>query len=196
MLGELSKEQQLILLALVLVIITGLGVMGFRSYFTGKPEEIMIEGPKAEVPTIADIVVHVSGAVKREGVYKLKPGDRIMDAIEFAGGAEVNANLASLNLAEKVKDGQKIVVPLSCKAVEGRSENQGMRKAGASSGPVNINSAKEEELCKVAGIGPATAQKIIKYRTANGPFTKISDLMKVKSIGKGKFEKIKEQIII
>lgn len=196
MLGELSKEQQLLLLGLVLAIITGLGVMGFRYYFAEKPEEIMIEGPKAEVAPIADIVVHVSGAVKREGVYKLKPCDRIMDAIEFAGGTEVNANLASLNLAEKVKDGQKIIVPEKHMAEEKISGGPARPGAKANADKISINSADEKELCKIQGVGPTTAQKIVEYRTANGPFTKIEDIMKVKSIGKGKFEKIKEQIII
>jgi competence protein ComEA len=63
-------------------------------------------------------------------------------------------------------------------------------------GKVNINSAEEKELCKVRGIGPSTAKKIIEHRSANGPFTKIEDVMKVKGIGKGKFGKIKDEITI
>jgi competence protein ComEA len=197
--GDLSREQQLIILGLVLVVVTGLGVMAYRHFVADDSDEIVVEEPqgKMQIEKAGKIIVHVTGAVKREGVYKLKFGDRIIDAIELAGGSTVSANLSSINLAEQVKDGQKIVVPERQTVIERRSGNPTARMAGASSsGKVNINSADEKELCKVGGIGPKTAQNIVEHREAHGPFSKIEDIMKVKGIGKGKFGKIKDEITI
>ncbi len=204
MLKDLSREQLFIIIGLVLVILSGLGVMAYRRLAGDESEEIVIEEPTQEMQRIevGKVVVHVTGAVKQEGVYKLKLGDRVIDALGLAGGAAPDANLSSINLAEKVKDGQKIIVPVKVKVVERRSGDPGIRGSGTSSGKtavsgkVNINIASEKELCKVRGVGPSTAKKIIEHRSTNGPFSKIEDIMKVKGIGKGKFAKIKEQIII
>jgi competence protein ComEA len=204
MLKDLSREQQLIILGLVLVIITGLGVMAFRRLAPFSDQEISIQEPASQEhfqSNDADkIIVHVTGAVKKEGVYKLRFGDRVIDALELAGGAAPSANLSSINLAEKVKDGQKIVVPEKPKRVAtGRGSGDleiGGLGASSSSGRVSINTAGEKELCKVRGIGPSTAKKIIQHRTASGPFSKIEDIMKVKGIGKGKFGKIKDEISV
>jgi competence protein ComEA len=199
MLNSLSREQQLMILGLVLVIVAGLGVMAYRRLAPGGVDEIVIDEPAGNdrVAERPQVIVHVSGAVKREGVYRLKSGDRIIDALKLAGGAALDANLSSINLAEKVKDGEKIIVPAKPKVVERMLGDQGIRKSGTSpTGKVNINAAGEKELCKVRGIGPTTAKRIVEYRSSNGPFSKIEDLMKVKSIGKGKFGKIKEQITI
>lgn len=193
---DLTKEQQLIILGLVFLIITGLSVMAFRHFSPAEPSEIIIEESKLSSPImdIAEIIVHVSGAVNGEGVYKLKTGDRIIDAIAMAGGATALADLSSTNLAEKVKDGAKVNIPVKVKVVEGGPGDSVTRKSEPSIGKVNINSASAGELCKISGIGPATAAKIIEYRSGNGPFSKIEDIMKVKTIGQGKFKKIKEQI--
>jgi len=199
MLSDLSREQQLIILGLVVVIVAGLGVMAYRHFVAGDSDEIVIEKHQEKMQTekIGKIIVHVAGAVKRKGVYKLSFGDRIIDAIELAGGATTSANLSSVNLAEQVKDGQKIVVPEKQTVVERKSGKTLIRQIGTSSfGKVNINSADEKELCKVRGIGPKTAQNIIQHREAHGPFSKIEDIMKVKGIGKGKFGKIKDEITI
>lgn len=200
MINSLSREQQLIILGLVLVIVSGLGVMAYRHFAMGDSGEILMEEPqdKPQIVKAAEIVVHVAGAVKQEGVYKLNLGDRIIDALKLAGGATASANLSSINLAEKVKDGQKIVVPVKQKVVERVSGNQGIKGSGTSSvsAKININSADEKELCKIQGIGPKTAKKIVEYRTTNGPFSKIEDIMEISGIGKEKFEKMKEQITI
>ena len=202
MLEDLTREQQLMILGLVLLIVSGLAVTAYRRHFANGADEVIIQGlsqPGDENPCrAAEIVVHVSGAVKREGVYRLKLGDRTLDALKLAGGAQPCADLSLLNLAEKVKDGQKIVVPAKVKPVVSVriSGDPVIRGSGMSSGKVNINAAAESDLCKVRGIGPSTAKRIIEHRAANGPFSKIEDIMKVKSIGKGKFGKIKDQITI
>ena len=203
MLNDLTKEQKLIILGLVLLIVTGLGVMAYRHFAPSGSGEIVIEGAKAEDPVRKEeteaILVHVAGQVRQEGVYKIKLGDRVIDAVKLAGGATVFADLSSLNLAEKLKDGQKIMIPLKRVVLERVSGEQPVRGRGsavAGKEIISINYANENELCKVQGIGPAMAKRIIEYRTTNGPFSKTEDIMKVKGIGKGKFEKIKEQVTI
>jgi competence protein ComEA len=200
MLADLSREQQLIILGLVLLLVTGLSVMVYRHIAGDRAEEIVIEPPMEKVVSRDEhakrVVVHIAGAVKREGVYKLRPGDRVVDALNLAGGATPGANLASINLAEKVKDGQKILIPLKPAVPKRQTGGAAIRTSAVSSGKVNINAASEKELCKVPGIGPSTAKKIIEYRSSNGLFSKIEDVMKVKGIGKGKFERIKNNICL
>jgi len=204
MLNNLSREQQLIILGLILLIVVGLGVMAYRRMAGGGPEDIIVPQTEPLMPVQKsvmhepEIVVHVSGAVKQEGVFSLKSSSRLIDVLQAAGGATNLADLDSINLAEKVKDGQKIIVPVKKIALVRRSGDQETRISGTSStgGKVNINTADEKELCKIPGIGKTTAQKIIDHRSSNGRFSKIEDIMKVKSIGKSKFGKIKNEITI
>jgi competence protein ComEA len=210
MLNDLSKEQQLIILGIVGLIVAGLGVTAFRHFSADNNADIVIPGPVQEKATIGtstgSVIVHVAGAVQQEGVYKLKFGDRIMDALNLAGGTLASADISSINLAEKVKDGEKITVPYApasgspdraCRQAGTRITGYpGNGGSGTSLSKVNLNSAGEKELCKIPGIGPSTAKRIIEYRSVNGPFSKIEDIMKVKGIGKGSFGKIKGKIRI
>ena len=198
MLKDLSREQMLILLGFILVILAGLGVMTFRHLVpAGAANEITLAESQANMP-VAEILAHISGAIRNEGVYKLKAGDRVMDAIRLAGGALPQANLSAINLAEEVKDGQKIIVPEKPKVIVSISGNQNISRSDVPNAPapVNINTADEKTLCTVKGIGPKTAQKILDYREKNGPFSKIEEITKVSGIGKGKLQKIKDQITI
>ena len=107
---NLTKEQQLIALGLIASIVIGLAVMALRPLFsrsTSQPIVVRSSG-RQSAPAIE---VHVCGAVRREGVYQLKPGDRILDAIKLAGGAGTSADLSAVDLAETVKDGEKILIP-------------------------------------------------------------------------------------
>ncbi|NQT29315.1 MAG: ComEA family DNA-binding protein [Candidatus Saganbacteria bacterium] len=190
MLSDLTRQQQLILLGLVLVILSGLAVMAYRNF--SDKGEIIIEEPKPI--SREEILVHLVGAVNREGVYKLLPGDRLVDLLELAGGTSGLADLSSLNLAVKLNDGQKICVPVLQKKGFVTSELLGDREIGSKK--ININSATEKELCTISGIGPVTAKRIIAYRQDNGPFYAVEDIMKVDGVGDGKFRKIKDWIRI
>ena len=140
------------------------------------------------------IAVHVSGAVQYpDQVYYLAPGARLEEAIKAAGGATAEADLSLVNLAALVKDGQKIKVPAWGEEAEGDSENP------AENGETlltNINLATKIELQKLPGIGEAYAERILEYRTRQGGFQKIEDIMNVKGIGKKVFENIKELITV
>jgi len=133
----------------------------------------------------APVVVDVAGWVRHPGVYQLHQGDRVIDAIERAGGARRGADLTSINLAALLTDGEQILV--------GKAGSPGSMVGGASGisgGPgggagqvVNINTATLDQLESLPGIGPSLGQRIIDYRTQHGPFHSVDDLLNVSGIG-------------
>ncbi|MFA6548731.1 MAG: helix-hairpin-helix domain-containing protein [Candidatus Margulisiibacteriota bacterium] len=194
---KLPHEQQLIVLGLIVSIAVGLAITAFRFYSPAAPEKITLETP----PTAVTVMVHISGAVKKEGVYRFKTGDRVIDALNLAGGALPPADLSSINLAEVLKDGEKIIIPEKQKPEETVDEpiknGKGKKRlASANAGKIKINTADVKALDTLPGVGPATAQAIIEYRKANGPFTKIDQLMKIPRFGKSRFAKVKELVTL
>lgn len=150
----------------------------------------------------AEVYVDVDGAVVRPGVYRLKDGARVSQAIDAAGGLAAEADVTGLNRASKITDGQKIYVPTvgeqQAAAAVGGAESSAATTpgAGSSSGLVNINTASAAELQTLSGIGPSMAQSIIDERTQNGAFASVDDLMRVSGIGEKKFAKIKDCICV
>jgi len=157
-------------------------------------EPIVLQPP----PTPLPLVVHVTGAVQAPAVVSLAVGSRLQDAIEAAGGLKPEADTQALNLAAFVEDGQRIFIPSQASAAlpvsEPASRAQGVELPGPGTptvvGPVNINTATQDELESLPGIGPTIAQRIILYRETNGAFTSIEDIQKVEGIGQKKFEAI------
>jgi|SRR5215207_3225376 len=131
-------------------------------------------------------LVHVAGAVHEPGVYRLRAGERVKDALERAGGPRNGADLNAVNLAAKVADGQQVVVPrrgaAGAVAATGTGSPAGAG-GGAAQPPVSLNSATAEQLDTLDGVGPATAQKILQWRQQNGGFRSIDDLAEVPGIG-------------
>ncbi|MDI3478044.1 MAG: competence protein ComEA [Thermoanaerobacterium sp.] len=140
-----------------------------------------------------EIKVYVTGLVKSPGVYTMKDGDRIDDAIKLAGGALEGADLSNINLAEKVKDEQMIKIP---KVGEDSSSTGVIGDVKKADGKININKATKEELDTLPGIGEVTAQRIIDFREQHGNFQKIEDIMNVSRIGPKLFEQIKDKITV
>jgi competence protein ComEA len=134
-------------------------------------------------------VVHVAGAVRRPGVYDLPPGARVQDAVRRAGGAKPNANVDAVNLAARLVDGQQIVVP-----GPGAAPAAAGAAAETPSAPVSLGSATLEQLQTLDGVGPATAQKIVAYRTEHGGFRSVDDLANVPGIGPKKLAAIKPHV--
>jgi competence protein ComEA len=141
-------------------------------------------------------VVHVAGAVRRPGVYRVPAGGRVQDAIRCAGGATRRANLDAINLAAPVQDGVQIVVPGALAAGSGAGAAGGAGgAAGASTGaPINLNTATEEQLETLDGVGPAIAGKIIDYRTQHGGFRSVEDLTQVSGIGPKRLAALKGKV--
>lgn len=171
---------------------------------TGSGEALDDESDKSSSKASAEseVYVDVDGAVARPGVYRLKDGARVSQAIDAAGGLTVEADVTGLNRASKVTDGQKVYVPTvgeqQTAAVTGGADGgaSAASGAGASSGLVNINTASAAELQTLSGIGPSMAQSIIDERTQNGAFASVDDLMRVSGIGEKKLAKIKDCICV
>jgi competence protein ComEA len=146
-------------------------------------------------------VVHVAGAVRHPGVYHLAAGARVQEAVERAGGARRGGDVNAINLAAKVVDGQQVVVPsksgvgaaVAPAAGAGPGGEAGV--AGAPSGPpISLNSATADQLDTLDGVGPATAAKIIAWRTQHGGFRSVADLGQVPGIGPKKLAAIKDRV--
>lgn len=149
----------------------------------------------------AEVYVDVDGAVARPGVYRLKEGARVSQAIDAAGGLTAEADVTGLNRASKITDGQKIYVSTVGEQQAAAADEAGGGAAAAScavasSGLVNINTASAAELQTLSGIGPSMAQSIIDERTQNGVFASVDDLMRVSGIGEKKLAKIKDSICV
>jgi competence protein ComEA len=149
-------------------------------------------------------VVHVAGAVRRPGVYRLAEGARVQDAVRRAGGAARGADLGAVNLAARVADGQQVVVP---KRVAGAGAGAGAAGAGGAPGagggaagaaaqgpPVSLSSATLEQLDTLDGVGPATAQKILDWRREHGGFRSVDDLGQVPGIGPKRLAVLRERV--
>lgn len=147
------------------------------------------------------IYIHIVGEVRNQGVVTLNKGQRIMDAIEKAGGVTEEADLSKVNLAFVLSDGQKVRIP-SVNDEAGSGEefvtagggyNVVQGGSGGSVGvKVNINNASQTELETISGVGPSLAAKIINYREKNGKFRSIEELKNISGIGDAKFEGMKD----
>jgi competence protein ComEA len=137
--------------------------------------------------------VYVTGAVRRPGVYRLPPWARLDLALRKAGGPNRSADLAAVNLAAKVADGQQVVVPRRSTAGGASAAGAGAAEAGA---PVSLNTATAEQLDELEGVGPATAEKILEWRRQHGGFSSVDDLKQISGIGPKRFEALKDKVRI
>jgi competence protein ComEA len=143
----------------------------------GAPGGVRIEPRR---PAVA--LVHVAGAVRNPGVYRLREGERIQDAVRRAGGPRVGADLNAINLAAKVADGQQVVVPRRGAGGAAAVGAAAPGDAGAQP-PVSLNTATAEQLDTLDGVGPATAAKILDWRRQHGGFRSVDDLGEIPGIG-------------
>ncbi|MEZ5126415.1 MAG: helix-hairpin-helix domain-containing protein [Thermoleophilia bacterium] len=205
-------RRQLIAYAALAAVVVALGVRyvlpGSADSRAGGSSALVVEAPSLapnSAPSApARVLVHVCGAVRSPGVYELAEGARLGEALELAGGATAKADLAAVNLAARVADGQQVVVPERGDA--GSAPGAGGTEAGGTAGGgtaasgggslVSLNSATMAELEGLPGVGPATAQKIIDYRTTQGGFKSIEELLNVSGIGEVKFAALKDSVTL
>jgi competence protein ComEA len=143
-----------------------------------------------------EVVVHVAGAVATPGVRRLEAGARVIDGVEAAGGALPDADLARVNLAAPLVDGQQVYVPRRGEVPPVPLPGAGTDPAGSPGGPVDVNSATAEQLDELPGIGPATAEAIIAHRDEHGPFASVDDLLDVRGIGEAKLEQLRDLVTV
>jgi competence protein ComEA len=212
---QLDRKQQLVILVLVSIIIFGVGYRWAQVKERAEVENqaTFEPGSAADESEAKVLLVHVTGAVEKPGVYELPEGARVIEAVNKAVPTG-EANLDVLKLATKVVDEQTIYVPVKTAAVQpgavGATNPPAepvapltlMSTAGATNsaqltgGKININTADQSQLDTLPGIGPAYAQRIIQYREINGPFKTIQDIKQVSGIGDKRFEQLKDLITV
>jgi len=170
----LERYRKPVIGLLVVIALAGGVVLLYRQLTLVHPEEIVI------LPPSTKITVYVEGEVADPGVYALSDGDLVGDAVEAAGGFTSAADRSSVNLAGMLRDGEQVHI----------------YKLGEAPQRININTAEAWLLEALPGIGEALAQKIIGYRTVNGPFQQVEDLMNVDGIGLSVFDKVKDKITV
>jgi competence protein ComEA len=132
-----------------------------------------------------ELVVHVVGAVRRPGLYRLPPRSRVSDAVARAGGSTRRADLSLVNLAAPLADGTQVVVPARASAPPAAG-------GSAPAGPIHLNTATMEQLDSLPGVGPVTAQKILDYRQEHGAFSSIDELDAIPGIGPARLEQLRD----
>lgn len=208
--------RQLALYAVGLLLVLGLGVRHLGRDGGASTPTASSSAP-AGAPAIrvqrgdggARVIVHVAGAVRRPGVYRLNAGSRVDDAVARAGGATAGADLSAVNLAAKAEDGRQVLVPRrTALPTEAASGAQGTPAAGGSvaaggslgaagtapAAPVNLGTATLEQLDALDGIGPATAQAILDHRDERGGFGSVEELAQISGIGPKRMATLREQV--
>lgn len=194
--------------AVIIAVVLSIGFMAWGSFTSSgivvEHSEKSPQSQEYESSSSQLIYVHIAGEVSNPGMYELKHGARVSDAIDAAGGLTENADQLSINLARQVTDGEQIVVQTYIEAEPGNSKSTDASDSGLPSSSntellsskVNINTASASELITLDGIGESTAAKIIAYRQANGSFASIEEIKKVSGIGDRKYEAIKDRITV
>ena len=196
------------LAAVAVVVVLIAALLAWRSRPRVEPVAPPVIDPVATSPVGADevtasssapaaVVVAVGGKVRKPGLVQLPPGARVADALQAAGGASPGVDVAPLNLARKVTDGELIMVGVTlppgaaptAPAVPGAAP-------GAGAGPVNLNTATLADLDTLPGVGPVLAQRILDAREAQGGFKAVADLRKVEGIGAARFEQLKDLVTV
>jgi competence protein ComEA len=144
-------------------------------------------------------VIHVAGAVRQPGVYRLRSGARVDDAVRRAGGATRRAELGGLNLAAELEDGRQVLVPERARGGGGAAPapaGAAVGPAPAPGQPVNLNTATLEQLDTLSGIGPLTAQKILDFRDERGGFGSVEELGEIPGIGDKRLASLREEVTL
>lgn len=187
---QISRRRALAYVLALLAVLTLAGRVALRSE-TPAPRAAPA-ALKAEPVAVRKLLVHVVGAVRKPGLYRLREGSRVDDAITRAGGPTPKAALDLVNLAAPVADGQQVVVPS-----EGEpAASAGGSGIGTTGGRVHLNSATLDELDELPGIGPVTAQKILDYRTAHGAFGSVDELDAVSGIGPARLAELRDLVAL
>jgi competence protein ComEA len=212
-LETLSRGELVGLLVVIVVTVAGAGLWYVRSL--PRPVAIAAAAPapppmtsgstapaasSSESPAGAPIIVDVTGWVHEPGVYEFVEGDRVIDAVERAGGARTGADLTVLNLAAPLTDGTQVIVPKQGAggpaALAPGATGTSTGTPGTSGTLVNINTASATEFETLSGIGEVLAAAIVDYRTENGPFSSVDDLESVSGIGPSTLEEIRDQVTV
>jgi len=202
----ISNRQKILLLALFSLLFVGVSTYWYKStngqqinIVQGNTSNVQLnqpainEGKRDNIIESAPLIyVHVKGAVRNPGVYALESGQRVVDAVEAAGGKLPDGNLDLINLAAKLIDGQEVFVYTS---EDEQRQTLSLTPTTYSDNKININLASKEQLQTLSGIGPSKADAIIKYREQHGPFKSVDELVNVNGIGQKTLDNFIEDIV-
>jgi competence protein ComEA len=181
----LDRRRALVAGVVALLVLVVAGKLLLRPARPAVPPPVRV-ATRAADRSAANMFVNVVGAVRRPGLYRLKDGSRVADAVRRAGGPTPKAQIELLNLAARIADGEQIVVPR--RGVGGVVAVPG---GGVATGPVHLNSATMEQLDALPGVGPVTAQKILDYRQRHGAFGSVDELDAIPGIGPARLETLR-----
>ena len=187
---ELSVDRKRVLVGgvtLLLVLLLG-GRLLHRAPQPAVPRPVRVAAPAGSAPARAAVFVDVVGAVRRPGLYRLRGGARVADAVRRAGGPTPKAQIELLNQAALISDGEQVVVPRAGAA--GAVPAAG----GATGGQVHLNSATLDQLDALPGVGPVTARKILDFRQAHGAFGSVDELDAVPGIGPARLATLRDLV--
>ncbi|MGM0471872.1 MAG: helix-hairpin-helix domain-containing protein [Bacillota bacterium] len=218
---KFSRREEMIIAVIIITIVVGSGklvVDHWQSSNTGANKFVADAASESEEDKVSQseskeqattsqtakqILVQIGGAVNRPGVYRLSTGARVFELIERAQGATNQADLDQLNLVDQLRDGEKIIVPTKDTASaannlarEDKSSTASDTKGQSSRGLINLNTATKSELEQLYRIGPATAEKILRYRQQQGSFQTISELKQISGIGEKTYQQNKDRLTV
>jgi competence protein ComEA len=197
---ELSRAQLLVYAAIAIAVLL-VGARWLRSNGGEAAEPAGIEaapgvgaGSFELKQGAGGLVVHVAGAVRNPGVYRLPEGSRVTDALERAGGATAEALADGVNLAAVVADGQQIVIPRRAPGPAAGAGGVAPAAGAGGSGPISLGMATVEQLDTIEGIGPVTAQDIVEFRDEQGGLSSVEDLDQISGIGPATMEALRDSL--
>lgn len=186
----MKRVQDVVLGGLIVLLVAGL------IHWLAKPDRgapLQLEPP----PTPGPITIYIVGEVKQPGIYSIPVNSRLDSAVSAAGGLTENADLTAVNLADKLRDSQKVIIP-AVGDIQLQSGDVSKSHTVSADLPliIDLNSANQEDFEKLPGIGPEKASQILRYRDENGPFKTIEEIQKVPGIGLQIFKQIEPYLII
>jgi competence protein ComEA len=188
----LDRRRALLAAAVALLVLVVAGKVLLRpAHRAAVPPPVRVAARAGNPTATAALFVDVVGAVRRPGLYRLKDGSRVADAVARAGGPTQKAQIELLNLAARIADGEQIVVP---RRVAGGAASAPASGGGVAAGPVHLNSATLEQLDALPGVGPVTAQKILDYRQEHGAFGSVDELDAIPGIGPARLETLRDAV--
>lgn len=202
---SVSRSTAFVLVSALLAILVLAGGRLARTGTASAPEVVAplepVSSPSASSSARVALVVHVVGAVRRPGLYRLREGARVADAVARAGGSTPRAELAALNLAAPLADGVQVLVPervvvaglglAPAVTPDAAAPDGAIAGVGAK---VSLATATAEQLDELPGVGPVTAQKILDYRAEHGPFGSVDELDAVPGIGPTRVEQLRDLV--
>lgn len=161
------------------------------------PAPAVFDRAPTTTTSIAQILVHAAGAVRQPGLHRLATGSRVADLIEAAGGVDGSIDLDRVNLAAPVVDGERVYLPRLGEPVPSPAQpTTGTGDPGRGDGPIDLNTATQDQLEGLPGVGPATAASIVAERRTRGRFTSVEDLLDVRGIGTAKLDQLRDLVTV